>query len=218
MNLKQQLDARKAEFLQKRPPEVVALMQRNVDALRQSGIAEQSAQIGEQAADFELPDASGRPVRLYERVSHGPVVLTFYRGGWCPYCNIQLRAYQQALPELRKRGASLIAVSPETPDHSLTTVEKNALTFDVLSDSGNRVAQSYRIVHRLSPELRELYTTFGHPLPETNGDESWTLPIPATFVIDTRRRITLAFVDPEYRNRLEPGAIFAVLSGREAAA
>jgi peroxiredoxin len=217
MSLKEQLDARKAEFLQKRPPEVVALMQKNVDALKQTGIADGAVQSGELAPDFDLPDAWGRPVRLSKRLSHGPVVLTFYRGGWCPYCNIQLRAYQQALPELRKHGASLIAISPETPDHSLSTAEKNALTFDVLSDRGNRVAQSYGIVYPLSGELRELYTKFGHPLPDTNGDDSWTLPIPATFVIDTLQRITLVFVDPEYRNRLEPDAIFAALSQHHAA-
>jgi peroxiredoxin len=216
MSLKEQLEARKAEFVQKRPPEIVALMQKNVDALRQTAIVERAVRTGDSAPDFDLPDALGRRVRLSERLSRGPVVLTFYRGGWCPYCNIQLRAYQQALPALRQHGASLVAISPETPDHSLSTVEKNALTFDVLSDSGNRVAQSYGIAYALSRELRELYSKFGHPLPNINGDDSWTLPIPATFVIDAQQRITLAFVDAEYRNRLEPDAILAALSQQQA--
>src|SRR5262245_45207051 len=121
MSLKEQLDARKAEFVRQRPPGVVAQMQKNVDARRQIAIAERAVQTGELAPDFDLPDALGRRVRLSERLSRGSVLLTFYRGGWCPYCNIQLRAYQRALPQLRQRGASLIVVSPETPDHSLST-------------------------------------------------------------------------------------------------
>ena len=178
--------------------------------MRAAGLEREALRAGDLAPDFELPDATGRPLRLVERLKEGPVVLKFYRGGWCPYCNLELRAFQQALPEVRSLGAQLIAVSPETPDHSLSTVEKNALTFAVLTDTGNQVARQYRLAFLLSDELRALYKSRGRDIAEWNGGD-WTLPVPGTFVIDTMRRVSLAHVDADYRSRLEPSAVLAEL-------
>lgn len=138
-------------------------------------------------------------------------MLTFYRGGWCPYCNLQLRAYQAALPQIAALGARLVAISPQLPDNSLGTVEKNALTFDVLSDAGNTVARSYGLVYALPAELREALRSNDKALSRINGDESWELPVPATYVIGKDGRVLLASLHIDYRTRLEPEAILAAL-------
>jgi peroxiredoxin len=131
-------------------------------------------------------------------------VVTFYRGEWCPFCNLQLRAYQRILPQIQSLGATLVAISPQTPDHSLSTVEKKELTFTVLSDVGNRVARAYRIVFTLEESIRPLYTTIGSDLPSFNSDASWELPMPATFLVAQDGTVRLAFVAEDYTHRLEP--------------
>jgi peroxiredoxin len=138
----------------------------------------------------------------------GPAVVTFYRGGWCPYCSIQLRAYQGAVPAL---GARLVAISPQLPDGSLSTAQTNELTFDVLSDVGNTVARRFGLFYALSEGLRAALRSNNKALPGINGDESWELPVPATYVIDRDRRVVLAAIDVDYRDRLDPEAILASL-------
>jgi peroxiredoxin len=139
------------------------------------------------------------------------VVVSFYRGGWCPYCNLELRALQNALPEIKQLGAQLVAISPQTPDESLSTAEKNELEFAVLSDIGSATAKAYGIAFDLTEELRPIYSRLGHALPDKNGDDSWILPIPATYVIDKDGIVALAFVDVDYRNRLEPAEIVTAI-------
>lgn len=209
MTLKAALDVFRAEFLRKFPAETAAIMQRATDQLAQDYETQTVLQMGDYAPDFELPNAVGKLVKLSDRLQQGSVILTFYRGGWCPYCNLELRAYQQILPQIQAARVSLIAVSPQTPDQSLSTAEKNQLSFDVLSDVGSQVAQAYKIAFELPEELKQLYTQFGHGLPESNGTSDWQLPIPATFVIAPDRRILLAYVDVDYRNRLEPSEALA---------
>jgi peroxiredoxin len=166
---------------------------------------------GDPAPDFRLPDVRGCQVRLRDLLAKGPVVVSFYRGGWCPYCNLELRALQNALPEIKQLGAQLVAISPQTPDESLSTAEKNELEFAVLSDIGSATAKAYGIAFDLTEELRPIYSRLGHALPDKNGDDSWILPIPATYVIDKDGIVALAFVDVDYRNRLEPAEIVATL-------
>ena len=168
--------------------------------------------VDDQAPNFVLPDATGNSVELRTLLQHGPVVLTFYRGGWCPYCNIELRALQSALPQIRGHHATLVAVSPQTPDQSLSTAEKNELEFPVLSDSGNKVAREYGIVFTLPEALRPIYENFGIELPAHNGDESFDLPVPATYVIDGEGKVRYAFVNADYRQRAEPSDIVAALA------
>ena len=212
MTLQAELDAFKTEFTSNVPAEIRDAMTRADLSLACSGIAGNALQAGALAPDFTLPDARGGTVTLSQLLRRGPVVLSFYRGGWCPYCNLELRALQLVLPEIRRLGADLIAISPQTPDESLSTAEKNALGFGVLSDHFSRVAQSFGIAFELAEFLRPIYARLGHGLPERNGDTSWRLPIPATYVIDINRRITLAHIDTDYRNRLEPTTIVAALA------
>lgn len=141
----------------------------------------------------------------------GAVVVTFYRGGWCPFCNLQLRAYQSVLAKIRELGAELVAVSPQTKDYALSDVEKRELAFPVLSDLHNGVARQYGLVFTLSDALKELQRKFNNPIPKFNGDDSWELPMPGTFVIDREGIVRLAHVDPNYTKRLEPAAILDAL-------
>lgn len=153
------------------------------ERLRASGLGEQSLKVGARVADFTLRNAGGEDVQLADLLAKGPVVLSFYRGGWCPYCNIELRALQRALPEINDFGAELVAISPETPDHAQDTTETNDLEYEVLGDTGNKVARAFGLVFTLAEELRPIYQDFGIELPDYNGDESFELPVPATYVI-----------------------------------
>jgi peroxiredoxin len=189
------------------PTAVLATFGRAIEALVRSGIAASSLHEGALAPDFTLPNVDGRPVTLSALLAEGPVVLTFYRGEWCPYCNLQLRAFQAILPEIRELDATLVAVSPQTPDNSLATAEKKGLTFPVLSDAGNQVARRYGLVFSLSETLRVV----NPDLRAYNGDDSWELPMPGTFVIAPHGTAQLAFVDADWTKRLEPSAILDAL-------
>lgn len=211
MTLKAELYAFRSEFMSKAPLQVREAMTSADMELAASGISRRAVKAGNRAPDFRLPDARGGEVRLRGLLSKGPIAVSFYRGGWCPYCNLELRALQNALPAIKRLGAELVAISPQTPDESLSTAEKNALAFPVLSDVGSATAKAYGIAFDLAEELRPIYRRFGHALPDKNGDDSWVLPIPATYVIDTNGTVVLAFVDVDYRNRLEPAEIISVL-------
>ena len=192
------------------PPELVTAIDAMVDDLRRGGTVP-GLEVGERAPSFTLPAAVGGEVALDDRLADGPVVLTFYRGAWCPICNLELRALQRHLPELEARGARLIAVNPQRPDDSLSFAERLGLGFDVLADLDQEVAAAYRLRFRLSDELVERYTTLGLALPDQNADGTWNLPVPATFVLDGDGIVRARHVDPDYRQRMEPAAILAAL-------
>jgi len=193
------------------PPEILTGLAAEIRKLAESGIARQALQVGARVPDFTLPDAYGKPVTLSALLGRGPAVVTFYRGGWCPFCDLQLRAYQGALGAIHGLGAELVAISPQTPDYALSDVEKKRLSFPVLTDKGNRVAREFRLVFALSDELKKLQTHFGSVLPKFNGDDSWELPMPGTFVLDRQGVVRLASVDPNWMVRVEPAAILEVL-------
>jgi len=195
------------------PPEVIAALGTEMRKLAESGIAKGALGVGAKAPDFSLPDPRGVAVTLSTLMQKGPVVVTFYRGGWCPFCDLQLRAYQRVLPAIRERGAELVALSPQTPDYALSDVEKKELAFPVLTDARNRVAREYGLVFELSDVLKRLQEGFGNPIPKFNGDDSWQLPMPGTFVVDRSGVVRLAHVDPDYTRRLEPAAILDALRG-----
>lgn len=178
-------------------------------ALNASGIADRALREGATAPDFELPNAVGDLVRLSDLLMEGPVILSFYRGQWCPFCNLELRALQRAMGDIEASGATLVAMSPNTPDTSLTTVEKHGLTFPVLSDHDNLVAKQFNLVYEMTPENIENYREKGRDIPAMNGTDKWELPIPATYVIDGDRVIRYAFVETNHRLRAEPAEVVA---------
>jgi len=211
MSLQDQIEKFKKEMSGQIPPDVQQAMQQAAEGLERSGISNHSLKVGDTAPDFTLSDAHGDHVNFVDTLEHGPVVLSFYRGGWCPYCNLELQALQQALPEIQELGAQLVAVSPELPDQSLSTAEKHALAFAVCSDTGNRVARNFGIVFTLPEMLRPIYATFGIDLPDRNGDDSFELPMPATYVIGRNGIILDAFVNTDYTQRMEPERILDIL-------
>lgn len=212
MNLKQELSRERDHWASVLDTPTVALINRANDALRTHEVLGRAVAEGDRAPNFRLPNAQGGSVELHALLKQGPVVLTFYRGQWCPYCNLELRAYQKLLPQLQALGASLVAVSPQTPDNSLSTAEKNELNYPVLSDVGLHVVRAYGLAFDLPSELVELYQRrWNNDLVKWNGEGGWSLPIPATYVIAPDARVALAHVDPDYRDRLEPEAVLARL-------
>lgn len=209
-SLKSQLDERKNAFSAKAPEATKAIYGTGIEAVAESGILEQAMQVGDSAPDFSLNNSRGETVRLSDYLKKGPVVLTWYRGGWCPYCNLTLHAMQKELPEFQAQGANLLALTPEVPDQSLSTAEKNELEFEVLSDIDSQVARNYGIVYKLTDEVAQIYEEkFG--LSAYNGNDSNELPLAATYVINPDGKIVYAFLDADYRNRAEPSAITEAL-------
>ena len=212
MTLQQELDAFRTGWEARVGGDIAVRIAHDIDALRRTGIEKNVIRVGARLPRAQgLRDALGQPFDL-GTVGRKPLVLVFYRGGWCPYCNLELRAYQQRLADIRALGAELIAVSPETPDASLDTAGKNALAFAVLSDPGNRFAEALGLRFVLTPGLRPLYEAAGHALPDRNGDGSWTLPMPATLVVDRHGGVVLVDANPDYRQRLEPQRVVDALA------
>ena len=214
--LAQQLADYKAGFLQRAAPERVAMMAGATADLKATGIESRALQVGDGAPDVTLPDALGRPVRLAELWQRGPLVLIFYRGGWCPYCNLELRAWQQHRDALAALGASLVAISPQTPDNSLSTAEKSELAYPVLSDSALSAANGFGVAFEMPQSLIDLYCKGGNDLSVLNGNGKWVLPLPATYVIGRDGRIAFAHVDADYRERAEPGDVLMQLKRLQA--
>lgn len=209
--LSEQLLAFQAEFAGNAPAEVKSTMTEATQELAASGLLKRVLAVGATAPDFELPNATGTMVRLSELLSQGPVVLNFYRGEWCPYCNLELRAFQLMQAEFEAAGAQLVAISPELPDHSLSVTEKHELAYPVLSDVGNAVSKTFGLVFVLAEALRPIYLNFGLDIPANNGDDSYELPFPATFVIDRDRTIRYSFADADYTKRAEPSEVLAAV-------
>ena len=156
MSLKQELAEYRAGWFKRVPAERQAIMERHIAQLR-NGLAKTALKVGDRAPSIVLGNAKGETVDVGALLRKGPVIVAFYRGGWCPYCNLELRAFQRILPEIEAAGASLVAISPEKPDDSLSTAEKNALTFEVLSDVGQKVGRAFRLVYDFSDELKSAY-------------------------------------------------------------
>jgi peroxiredoxin len=212
MNLKQQLSRERDHWSLVLDTPTVALMNRATDSLRGAEILGHALQEGADAPNFRLPNAQGGSVELNTLLRRGPVVLLFYRGQWCPYCNLVLRAYEKALPQFEALGANLVAVSPQTPDNSFRTAEKNELSYPVLSDVGLHVSRAYGLAFDLPTELVELYQRrWNNDLVKWNGEGGWSLPIPATYLIGRDSRVVLAHIDPDYRERLDPEIVLARL-------
>ncbi|MEV6280480.1 peroxiredoxin-like family protein [Nocardia sp. NPDC051832] len=188
------------------PAELLSRFDAHAEALTQLGGA--AAANGTRAPDFTLLDATGRKFALATALADGPVVLTFYRGGWCPFCNLQLHLLQAALPQFRSHGGRLVAISPESPDDSLTTAEKHALEFDVLSDPDLATARAYGLEYVVEEGIRDAFRATGTDL----GATGWRLPISATYVIGADGLIHFAHVNGDFRVRAEIADILHALS------
>jgi peroxiredoxin len=219
MSLKEQLAEYRAAWHKRVPAERQAIMARHIEQLRNGVIARTILKVGDRAPTFALPNATGGIVDVRTLLQKGPVIVTFYRGGWCPYCNLELKAFQEVLPEIKAAGASLVAISPEKPDDTLSTTEKNALAFEVLSDVGQKVGRAFGLVYEFTDELRSAYQGFGLDIPARNGAPGeWALPVSATYVIAGDGTIIYAYADPDYRDRADPREVLAVLGKKAAAA
>ncbi|KAK4934687.1 hypothetical protein LTR10_024105 [Elasticomyces elasticus] len=161
-------------------------------------------QDGDNLPGFRLTNAVGKEVTSTELLAQGPLLITFYRGEWCPFCNLALRAMQKHLDELKARNVTFVAITPELPDTTLSTTEKNGLEFTVLSDVGNKYARELGILFQQPDTLRPIFDKFGHDLKKRNGDDSFALPIPATLLVDQKGIVRNTFIEPDYTKRLEP--------------
>jgi peroxiredoxin len=222
MTLQEKLDAFKADFKAGRPPcnappEIHPVIERATSELIASGQAQRALKAGDRAPEFTLPDPDGRPVSSAALLAQSPLIVSFYRGVWCPYCNLELQALQEALPGFREFGASVIAISPQTAPNSRKSVRANALEFPILSDAHNSVAAAFGLRFALPDYLVELYRRLKNDLPAFNGDSSWTLPMPARYVIAADETILYAEVNPDYTRRPEPSDMLPVLRTAKAA-
>jgi peroxiredoxin len=211
MPLKEQLAEYRAGWFKRVPAERQAVMERHINEIRH-GLAKTALKAGDRAPPVVLTNAKGTVVDIKSLLGRGPVTVTFYRGGWCPYCNLELRAFQQILPKIKAAGASLLAISPEKPDDTLSTAEKNALDFEVLSDVGQKVGRAFGLVYTFSDELKWAYREFGLDIPGKNGADEWALPISATYVIGQDGQIIWAYTDADYRDRAEPADVLKALT------
>jgi len=213
-SLKFKLDEKKSNFELKADEKKKRIYKEGIESVVKSGILKKAKQVGDKAPDFTLNNALGKPVSLSEYLKKGKVVLTWYRGGWCPYCNLTLHALQEELSNFKANGANLIALTPELPDESISTSEKNDLEFEVLSDLGNKIAKEYGIVFKLTDEVANIYNQ-SFELNNHNGDKSNELPLAATYIINENGEIEYVFLDADYRNRAEPSDITKFLKNME---
>ena len=192
-------------FRKRAPLDVQELMLNATKKLQDLNISKNALKLGDNAKDFTLPNATGNNVSLDHAIKENEfVIVSFYRGTWCAYCNMELRALQLRNDEFKKLGAKLIAISPQSPDASMSTKEKNELEFEVLSDNKNEIAKEYGLVFSLDDELRPIYLSFGIDIPSSNEENSYEIPMPATYVINKNKEIIFSFIDEDYTKRCEP--------------
>jgi peroxiredoxin len=212
MTLQTQLDELTAKLRAMVPVDRLAVVDRTAEELVHSQLVERTLKVGDQAPQFELPDGDGMLWRSEDLLRNGPLAIVFYRGRWCAYCNTQLSALQDIHKQIADAGTSLIAISPQTQKHSYMTRDMHKLRFPVLSDASNQVGQKFALVYRLSPELQAIYESIMTKLPGYNGDQSWELPLAATYLIQPDGKISYARVDADWRHRPEPKELLQALT------
>ncbi len=212
LTLKDQLKLMNQASRSKVSPEVAKIMSEATDQLKKSQISEKTPKVGQTMPAFSLPDSKGKTTSLKSLLKKGHVIIAFYRGSWCPYCNAQLNSYQQNLAAFKSKGATLIAITPEKPDLTTVTESGKRLEFQILTDKDNKFAKKLGLVFELTPELKELYKKFGIDLEKSQGNADWSLPVPATYVVSKAGRIIYAFVDVDYTQRASPEEILAALA------
>jgi len=212
MSLQATLDALRTKYeTEVFTPEIKATMNRATAELAASGQADRALTVGARAPAFQLPDPDGAVVSSADLLAKGPLVLTFYRGVWCPYCNLDLKAIEAAAGDIRGRGATIAAISPQTAVNSRKSQRDNGLSFPILGDHGGAVADAFGLRFALPADLRDLYMSFGNDLAVVNGDPSWTLPMPARYVIGQDGVIAYAEVNADYTRRPDPSELLPAL-------
>ncbi|MCJ1403499.1 hypothetical protein MMC11_006722 [Xylographa trunciseda] len=204
MSLSSELSAVYERFQKNAAPAAVDAIAAAISNFRASFDATSTIQVGDQLPEFHLSDALGQQVHSAELLAQGPLLISFYRGEWCPFCNLELHALQKNLDRFAAKGVTLVAISPELPNQSLSTTEKHDLKFPVLSDVGNKLARKLGIIFAQPDSLRPVFQTFGTDLKARNGDDSFEVPVPATLLVDGKGVVRNLFVDADYRKRLEP--------------
>lgn len=199
------------EFMAGLPDEQKNIVMAAGQRLAESDVAAQAIAAGDTAPDFSLIDIAGRQFQLSEALLHGPIVLSFYRGGWCPFCSLELKALADREAEIRNLGARLVAVSPELHEQNQAAAGDLDLPFSLLFDEANVVARDYGLVMQVDEAVRPLYLQWGFDLPTFNGDDSWELPLPGTFIIDNSGTVRAAYVNKDYTQRMEPEDIITAL-------
>jgi len=209
--LNDEITAFQDKFIPTIPEETLNLLMSELQTLIKTGLADKTTNKGDNFPSFHLPNADSKPRALTDFLSNGPLVISFYRGAWCPYCNLEINALQKRLPDITAAGAQLVAISPQLPDMSIDQISNSHLGFEVLSDIGNKLAKQCGLVFTLPESLRPIYEAWQLDIPRHNGDDSFELPMPATYIIDTDGVIRYAFVDMDYTKRLEPDIILEQL-------
>ena len=210
-SLSEDLDRFVKEFIDTAPENVQRDFNQGVEEVRSSGILDKAINVGDYAPEFELLNAIGNQVKLYDELQKGPVVLVWYRGGWCPYCNLQLQHIQMKLAEIHQAGGQVIAISPELPDKTMTTKERHSLQFQVLSDANNEVADRYKLAYTVPNYVVDHYD-LSSKLNTHNGNDENRLPLAVTYVIAKNGVVEYAFLDADYKNRATPEEIITVLN------
>ena len=210
-SLTEQLREKAEASAEKSPKEVRKIMLDALDDLKNEKIQQQALKKGDKMPEFELPDVTRGMIDSESLLKKGPLVVVFYRGGWCPYCNLQLRDIQNHIQKFQKLGAQVVAISPEAPDQSRETVKKNTLDFYVLSDLKGSVAKSFGLTFKLPPDLKTLYKKFGIDLQKHNANKKWELPLAATYIVKPNSEVIYSFVDVDYKKRAETEDLIKVL-------
>jgi peroxiredoxin len=216
MSLQDKLDAFKADFKAGKPPynappEIHPIMERATAELIASGQAGRAVKAGDRAPHFLLSDQDGNSVSSRDLLDKGPLVVSFYRGVWCPYCNLELQALNEVLSKLQAYDTNVVAISPQVQVNSRKSVRVNNLSFPVLNDKGNETAAAFGLRFTLPDYLIELYKNLKNDLTAFNGDPSWTLPIPARYVIGQDGIVLYSEINPDYTRRPDPSDMFPVL-------
>ncbi|WP_422858964.1 peroxiredoxin-like family protein [Flagellimonas sp. S174] len=214
MTLTKELTQRRENSAKAIPQDKYQVMQQSTQKLLDAKLSARAVKTGDTLPNFMLPDESGNEITLNQILQQDYLIISFYRGGWCPYCNMELRALQQFSEDFKNFGANLVAISPETPDNSLTTSEKNELQFKILSDIDNQYAKELNLAFQMPEDLKDVYHSFGLHVDEHNGNSNYELPMPATYIIDKNKNVIYDFVPEDYTQRLDPKEILEFLKGR----
>jgi peroxiredoxin len=214
-SLREQFAERKALIAQYVPADTQAIHARVVANLKQAGIEQNSLPVGAKAPAFELPDQDGQLVSSADLLSKGNLVICFVRGRWCPFCVGQLEAMNAVLAQIQAADASLVAISPQTVKQTFFMADQHNFRFPLLSDSGNSVARQFGVVYRVPEEQQGIYRRAFINLPLANGDDTWELPVPATYIVDREGTVVYASVDADYTTRPEPADILSKLAAPE---